>query len=119
MTMTLLDKLSPKARRLLVLPLAALAPLALSPAPLLLSASGAHAAQFKMSQMMVLSNGRDTGFGGGASYSFGGPLPDTCNESGPSNVCEIDDFEQRCDDNGGGLSSEPGGGVDCDTSGWD
>lgn len=50
-----------------------------------------------------------------------GPVADTCTSSTPGNpaACDIDDLTQRCDDAGGGMSSLPGGGVDCDTSGWD
>lgn len=51
----------------------------------------------------------------------GGPVADTCNQSTPGNpeACDIDALTQRCDDAGGGMSSLPGGGVDCDTSHWD
>lgn len=51
----------------------------------------------------------------------GGPVGDTCTQSTPGNpeACDIDELTQRCDDAGGGMSSLPGGGVDCDTSHWD
>lgn len=52
---------------------------------------------------------------------FGGTTkPDTCDQSYPSDfaTCNPESLEQRCDDAGGGMSSEPGGGIDCDTSFW-
>lgn len=61
---------------------------------------------------------------GGAAIGFvgnDGPVADTCTQSTPGNpeACDIDQLTQRCDDAGGGMSSLPGGGVDCDTSHWD
>ncbi len=48
------------------------------------------------------------------------PVADTCDQSYPSDfeTCDPDSLTQRCDDAGGGMSSEPGGGIDCDTSFW-
>jgi len=46
----------------------------------------------------------------------GGPVADTCTESTPDNpeACDIDKLVERCDAAGGGMSTLPGGGVDCD-----
>lgn len=65
------------------------------------------------------------GDGGGPTATFGklvggGTVKDTCDQSYPSDfeTCDPDSLAQRCDDAGGGMSSEPGGGIDCDTSFW-
>ncbi|HEV7277134.1 MAG TPA: hypothetical protein VGN80_12680 [Devosiaceae bacterium] len=55
--------------------------------------------------------------GGTAQLAIGkGPVKDTCTESiaADPDACDIDQLTQRCDDAGGGMSSLPGGGVDCD-----
>ncbi len=41
---------------------------------------------------------------------------DTCDQTYPSgaDLCDPDSLAQRCDDADGGMSSLPGGGVDCD-----
>lgn len=55
--------------------------------------------------------------GGTAQLVNAGPgIKDTCTESiaGHPDTCDIDQLTQRCDDAGGGMSSLPGGGVDCD-----
>lgn len=57
--------------------------------------------------------------GAGAMAGSGGTVQDTCNSTDPWGLCEIDDFVARCDAAGGGLSTQPGGGIDCDTSGWE
>jgi hypothetical protein len=46
----------------------------------------------------------------------GGGVHDTCTESNGDDQeqCDPDQLAQRCDDAGGGMSSEPGGGIDCD-----
>lgn len=46
----------------------------------------------------------------------GGGVKDTCNESSGSDAstCDPDALAARCDAAGGGMSTEPGGGVDCD-----
>ncbi len=112
-----IDRLPLTVRRLLALPMIALAPLALSTAPLMLGTTGAQAAKFQLGVMHTF-NGSGRGTAGG--FAIGdGPVADTCTSSDPWGLCDLDDFEQRCDDAGGGLSTEPGGGVDCDTSGWD
>ncbi len=50
----------------------------------------------------------------------GRPVKDTCNSSqGDDETCNPDKLAARCDAAGGGMSSQPGGGVDCDTSHWD
>jgi hypothetical protein len=51
----------------------------------------------------------------------GGGVRDTCDSSTPGNpqACQIEKLEARCNAAGGGMSSLPGGGVDCDTSHWD
>lgn len=118
--MTLIDKLLPTTRWLLVAPMVALAPLAVSPSLVLLGATSAQAA--KAGGLMFLSTGpRGTQppAGGAAFLGSGGPLPDTCTASDEWGLCDLDDFQARCDAAGGGLSTEPGGGVDCDTSSWD
>jgi hypothetical protein len=45
-----------------------------------------------------------------------GPVRDTCDQSYPGSfeTCDPDSLTQRCDDAGGGMSSLPGGGIDCD-----
>jgi hypothetical protein len=50
------------------------------------------------------------------SLSIGGGVKDTCTETNPDDQeqCDPDQLASRCDDAGGGMSSEPGGGVDCD-----
>lgn len=55
--------------------------------------------------------------GGTAKIAIAGPgVKDTCTQSyaGSPETCDIDQLTQRCDDAGGGMSSLPGGGVDCD-----
>lgn len=55
--------------------------------------------------------------GGMAKLANAGPgVADTCTDSiaGHQEACDIDQLTQRCDDAGGGMSSLPGGGVDCD-----
>ncbi len=51
-----------------------------------------------------------------SSFTTGDKSEDTCTESNGDwqEQCDIDQLTQRCDDAGGGMSSEPGGGVDCD-----
>jgi hypothetical protein len=50
----------------------------------------------------------------------GRPVKDTCDSSqGDDETCNPDKLAARCDAAGGGMSSLPGGGVDCDTSHWD
>jgi hypothetical protein len=56
--------------------------------------------------------------GGPALVGRGGRVQDTCTSTDPWGLCDIDDFIARCDAAGGGLSTQPGGGIDCDTSGW-
>jgi len=59
--------------------------------------------------------------GGSGFASNGGPVKDTCTSSNPfyGGDCSPKKLTSRCDAAGGGMSSEPGGGVTCDTSGWD
>lgn len=109
-------------RWLLVAPIVALAPLAMSPTPLLFGATGTQAAQLGTSGMMLQSarrGGTQLPAGGAMLQGSSGPQPDTCTSSDPWGLCDLDDFVARCDAAGGGLSTEPGGGVDCDTSHWD
>lgn len=51
--------------------------------------------------------------GGMALRGNGGPVEDTCNQSIPG-YCDLDELIAACDAAGGGLSTQPGGGVDCD-----
>ena len=46
----------------------------------------------------------------------GGGIKDTCTESNGDwqEQCDPDQLTDRCDDAGGGMSSLPGGGIDCD-----
>ena len=48
--------------------------------------------------------------------TIGGGVKDTCNETNPDDQeqCDPDQLAARCDDAGGGMSSEPGGAIDCD-----
>lgn len=108
--MTLIDKLPPKARWLLVAPMVALAPLAASPSLVLLGATSAQAAP--AGGKTFLSTGTQAPNGGGAFQGSGDPVRDSCNRTG--GTCEYDDFVATCDAAGGGLSTEPGGGIDCD-----
>jgi hypothetical protein len=57
---------------------------------------------------------------GMAKLRGGGPVKDTCDSSNQNDDnCNPDKLAARCDAAGGGMSSLPGGGVDCDTSHWD
>jgi hypothetical protein len=60
-------------------------------------------------------------FGMAKFVGHGGGVHDTCDSSTPGNpqACQIEKLEARCTAAGGGMSSMPGGGVDCDTSHWD
>lgn len=121
--MALISRLSPITRWLLVAPMVAFAPLAVLPAPSLLGATGVQAAQLGQSGGMTLQSsgrsGRQVPAGSATLLGSGGPLPDTCTSTDPWGLCDLDDFIARCDAAGGGLSTQPGGGVDCDTSHWD
>lgn len=59
--------------------------------------------------------------GSGKFAGSGGGTKDTCNSSHPfyGGDCSPEALTKRCDNAGGGMSSEPGGGVTCDTSHWD
>ena len=90
--------------------------IALSAAAILLFANGAEAASFALAKNSGPSRPHV------AAMNFagnGGPTKDTCTSSDAWGLCDLDDFEARCDAAGGGLVSLPGGGVDCDTSSWD
>lgn len=116
--MALFEKLSLKARRMLVVPFA-LAPLALAPAALAIGTVGAEAAMLKSGGLVVIGPGRNSHGNGNSFAGNDGPVADTCTASDELGLCDLDDFVARCDAAGGGLSTLPGGGVDCDTSSWD
>ena len=64
---------------------------------------------------------RARGAGASGFAANGGTVQDTCTSSDPfyGGDCSPKALTSRCDAAGGGMSSEPGGGVTCDTSHWD
>jgi hypothetical protein len=104
-------------RWLLLAPLVALAPAAVTPAFTLLGTTSVQAASVAKSAP-ALGARRGAPTSGGNAFKGSSALPDTCTYTDHWGLCDLDEFIARCDAAGGGLSSLPGGGVDCDTSGW-
>jgi hypothetical protein len=72
----------------------------------------AEAAQLRSAHKAGASSAASDSFAGGST------VRETCRESHPVDPenCDIDDFIARCDKAGGGLSSEPGGGINCEVN---
>ena len=75
--------------------------------------------QRKVRRAKMRRRARTSGASGFAAN--GGTVQDTCTSSNPfyGGDCSPKALTSRCDAAGGGMSSEPGGSVTCDTSGWD
>lgn len=82
-------------------------------AALLLTTSVAHSASFSRSTTGPTPPAATASFGANV-----GPVADTCTSSDRWGLCDIDKFIAKCDEVGGGLSKEPGGGIECNTDTW-